>query len=94
VWIPGKFESNARGRISGNNPDERVVPYGEMCRFKDYEGKPGAIRIVPRHLSKKMLDHYSHLRLAAKRQAVEALGAGLIGPGPGVDQTKATGKAN
>ena len=30
------------------------------------------------HLSKKMLDHYSHVRLAAKRQAVEALGGGPI----------------
>jgi hypothetical protein len=38
------------------------------------------------HLSKKMLDHYSHVRLAAKRQAVEGLGGGLIMPEPDVQQ--------
>jgi hypothetical protein len=30
------------------------------------------------HLSKKMLDHHSHVRIMAKRQAVEALGGGGI----------------
>ena len=39
---------------------------------------------VAGHLSKKMLDHYSHVRMAAKRSAVEALGGGLIAPDPGV----------
>jgi len=51
-----------------------------------------AMQSIAGHLSKKMLDHYSHVRLAAKRQAVEALGGGLIAPEPGVHDAK--GKAN
>lgn len=58
--------------------------------------KPGspkaAMQSIAGHLSKKMLDHYSHVRLAAKWQAVEALGGGLIMPEPGVHDAK--GKAN
>jgi len=45
-----------------------------------------AMQSVAGHLSKKMLDHYSHVRMAAKRSAVEALGGGLIVPEPGVKQ--------
>ena len=41
-----------------------------------------AMQSIAGHLSKKMLDHYSHVRMAAKRQAVEALGGGLIGLEP------------
>ena len=37
-----------------------------------------AMQSIAGHLSKKMLDHYSHVRMTAKRQAVEALGGGLI----------------
>lgn len=37
-----------------------------------------AMQSIAGHLSKKMLDHYSHVRLAAKRKAVEGLGGGLI----------------
>lgn len=56
-------------------------------------GVPGAaMQSIAGHLSKKMLDHYSHVRQAAKRQAVETLGGGLITPEPDVQQAK--GKAN
>jgi len=44
------------------------------------------------HLSKKMLDHYSHVRLGAKRNAVGGMGVGLIASEPDVQQAK--GKAN
>jgi len=37
-----------------------------------------AMQSIAGHLSKKMLDHYSHARMAAKRNAVAALGGGLI----------------
>lgn len=33
---------------------------------------------VSGHLSKRMLEHYSHVRMAAKRTAVDALGSGLM----------------
>jgi integrase len=37
---------------------------------------------VSGHLSREMLEHYSHVRMAAKREAVEKLSGGLIGPPP------------
>jgi hypothetical protein len=41
---------------------------------------------VAGHLSPKMLEHYSHVRLAAKRTALDKLESGLMcGPG-GADQ--------
>ena len=46
-----------------------------------------AMQSIAGHLSKKMLDHYSHVRMAAKRQAVEALGGGLIATQPDSDGT-------
>lgn len=51
-----------------------------------------AMQSIAGHLSKKMLDHYSHVRLTAKRKAVEGLGGGLIVPEPEVHDAK--GKAN
>jgi integrase len=51
-----------------------------------------AMQSIAGHLSKRMLDHYSHVRLEAKRRAVEALGGGLISIPPSTDKTK--GKAN
>jgi len=32
------------------------------------------------HMSRKMLEHYSHVRLAAKRGRDDTLGGGLIAP--------------
>jgi len=45
---------------------------------------------VSGHLSKRMLEHYSHVRMAAKRTAVDALGGGLMHLTPIVEA--ATGK--
>jgi hypothetical protein len=51
-----------------------------------------AMQSVAGHLSNKMLDHYSHVRMAAKRRTVAAFGGGLIVPEP--DAQQADGKAN
>jgi hypothetical protein len=32
------------------------------------------------HMSREMLEHYSHLRMAAKREALEKLSGGLMKP--------------
>lgn len=42
------------------------------------------------HVSREMLAHYSHLRLQAKRQAVEALEMPLSAPSKPVAQAEAT----
>lgn len=91
---------------SGADPDTArwgaVKPY-QGFRFHDLRhqsitemaeaGIPeAAMQSIAGHLSKKMLDHYSHVRMAAKRQAVEALGGGLIVPE--ADMQQAQGQAN
>ncbi|MCL4852648.1 MAG: tyrosine-type recombinase/integrase, partial [Bryobacteraceae bacterium] len=56
-------------------------------------GVPDAtLESIAGHLSKKMLDHYSHVRMDAKRQAVQALGGGLISAE--LNAEHADGKAN
>ena len=47
---------------------------------------------VSGHVSKRMLEHYSHVRMAAKRAVLEKLESGLIS-GP-LENLPATGKAN
>lgn len=37
---------------------------------------------VAGHMSRRMLEHYSHVRMAAKRTALEKLESGLMGPSP------------
>jgi len=39
------------------------------------------IQSLAGHLSRRMMDHYTHTRLAAKREAVDALAGGLIEEG-------------
>lgn len=44
-------------------------------------GAPDAtLMAVAGHLSREMLEHYSHVRMAAKREALEKLTSGLISP--------------
>jgi integrase len=45
------------------------------------------------HRSRRMLEHYSHVRMAAKRTALDKLESGLMG-GPPVERQRALGKAN
>jgi hypothetical protein len=45
------------------------------------------------HMSRRMLEHYSHVRMAAKRPALDKLESGLMG-GPSVERQRALGKAN
>jgi integrase len=51
---------------------------------------------VAGHMSRRMLEHYSHVRMAAKRAALDKLESGLMG-GPSVERQatgSAVGKAN
>lgn len=45
------------------------------------------------HMSRRMLEHYSHVRMAAKRTALDKLESGLMGALPIKSQT-AVGKVN
>jgi len=47
---------------------------------------------VAGHMSRRMLEHYSHVRMAAKRTALDKLESGLMGAA--VDAQIAVGKVN
>lgn len=48
---------------------------------------------VAGHMSRRMLEHYSHVRMAAKRTVLDKLESGLMGR-PSVESQPATGKVN
>jgi integrase len=48
---------------------------------------------VAGHMSRRMLEHYSHVRMAAKRTALDKLESGLMGK-PSVESQPAVGKVN
>ena len=48
---------------------------------------------VAGHMSRKMLKHYSHVRMAAKRTALDKLESGLMGGIP-AEQKTIVGRAN
>jgi len=48
---------------------------------------------VAGHMSRRMLEHYSHVRMAAKRSALEKLESGLMG-GPSPTSQPESRKAN
>jgi hypothetical protein len=54
-------------------------------------GDEAAMQSIAGHMSKKMLDDYTHVRIPATRTAVEALGGRLIVPEPDVWQAKGKG---
>jgi integrase len=51
------------------------------------------IEALAGHMSRRMLEHYSHVRMAAKRTALDKLESGLMG-GPSVENQPAVGKVN
>ncbi len=90
IWQARAAWKRAAGAFAGFRfHDLRHQSITEMAEA----GVPeAAMQSIAGHLSKKMLDHYSHVRMAAKRQAVQALGGGLIVAEP--DSERATGKPN
>ena len=48
---------------------------------------------VAGHMSRRMLEHYSHVRMAAKRTALEKLESGLMG-GPSTTSQPEARRAN
>ncbi len=48
---------------------------------------------VAGHMSRRMLEHYSHVRMAAKRTALDKLESGLMGA-PSVESQPVTEKVN
>ena len=48
---------------------------------------------VAGHMSRRMLEHYSHVRMAAKRTVLDKLESGLMGA-PAVESQPAAEKVN
>ena len=47
--------------------------YVPLCKFNQTAASDQVIRSIAGHVNQKMLEHYSHARLEAKRRALEAL---------------------
>ncbi len=52
-----------------------------------------ALMAVAGHLSREMLEHYSHVRMSAKREALDKISSGLISPQPSADDVE-SGRPN
>lgn len=59
-------------------PSFRDLRHQSMMEMAEAGVPEAAMHSIAGHLSRKMLDHYSHVRMMAKRQAVEALGGGFV----------------
>jgi hypothetical protein len=51
------------------------------CVMAEAEASDATLMAVSGHMSRRMLDHYSHVRMAAKRTALDKLESGLMGTG-------------
>jgi hypothetical protein len=67
-----------------------AVPFG--YRLAAAGVSDAALMSIAGHISRKMMEHYSHVRMAAKREAIATLGGGLLAPEP--DAEEATDKVN
>jgi hypothetical protein len=57
--------------------------YGLLRSLGLTETPPDAtLMAVAGHLSREMMEHYSHVRMAAKREALDKLAGGLMKPLP------------
>ncbi len=58
-------------------------------------GAPDAtLMALAGHMSREMLEHYSHVRMEAKRKAIEMLSSGLVKPVPAEEQKPAPDAVN
>lgn len=74
-----KSQRLARIATVSANGDPDVAPVG--FTFDGQHLLIGGIEMaVAGHLSREMLEHYSHVRMAAKRGVIEKLAGGLIAP--------------
>ncbi len=89
-------EDQERARLRAAQPFQKFrfhdLRHQSITEMAEAGVPDAAMQSIAGHLSKKMLDHYSHVRMAAKRSAVEVLGGGLIIPE--VDTLSVKGKTN
>jgi len=75
-----------RAAAEKGNPEKGISPTPSLARLRFHDLRHHAItglaetaaidsviRLIAGHVSQKMLEHYSHVRLEAKRRALEAL---------------------
>jgi integrase len=72
---PTAAYSNAAAHFSGLRFHD--LRHLAITEFSENGAPDATIMALAGHLSKAMLKHYSHVRMEAKRTAVDALGTGL-----------------
>jgi len=58
------------------------LPHQAVTELAESGASDATIMAVAGHLSRQMMEHYSHVRMAAKLVALEHLECGLMGPVP------------
>jgi integrase len=53
-----------------------------ITEMAEHGASDAALMALAGHMSRRMMEHYSHVRTAAKREVTTKLEAGLIGPSP------------
>ena len=74
-----------------------VVAVGQgvdvLAEMAEAGASDATLMAIAGHMSRQMLEHYSHVRMAAKRTVLDKLESGLMG-GLSVESQPAVGKAN
>jgi integrase len=83
---PGKVCPKCHADIHGITSPLAGLRFHDMrhhciTELAEGQGSDETIMSIAGHVSRKMLSHYSHIRMAAKRRAVDALATGTFGDG-------------
>jgi integrase len=61
-----------------------------IAELAEAGAQDSVIQSIAGHMSKRMLDHYSHIRRAAKRDPTDKLSGGLMNPRPAIERNGST----
>ena len=90
TWAPSRAAS---GHPSPGENGERLrfhdLRHQAITELAEAGVSDATLMALAGHMSREMLEHYSHVRLAAKRAAIDMLAGGLMKP-PSVEQRPAS----
>ena len=66
------------GRAEGL-PFSRPASHTAITEMAEARAPDATLMAITGHLTREMLEHYSHVRMEAKRDAVDKLSSGLMG---------------
>ena len=61
---------------------------GQITELAEAGTSDAALMAVAGHVSREMMEHYSHVRMTAKREALDKISSGLMSALPDADEAK------